>query len=366
MATVNYQCPACTGPLHFVGASGQLECDYCGSRYEPAEIEALYAAKEGKAAAAQQKEDARAEKEKAELSELGYFSEEELAGMKSYNCTSCGAELVCDENTAATSCPYCGNPVVMSAQVAGVLKPDLILPFKLSKEDAVAALKEFYKGKKLLPNAFSDKNHIEEIKGVYVPFWLHNGKIVGHARYDGTITRSWREGDDEVTEYTHYDVVREGEMDFARIPTDASSKMPDSHMDAIEPFDYSELKPFSTAYLPGFLADRYDVEESAARERAGERAAATAADALRAAVDGYSSLTREDYQYEFEPTETHYALLPVWVLSTRWKDQNFLFAMNGQTGKLVGDLPMDKGKYWKLFASIVLPVAAIALLAALL
>lgn len=173
----NYQCPACTGPLHFVGASGKLECEYCGASYEVAEIEALYAEKEEKAAAAQQAaEEANAGQnppsEDGDAWDTSGFSEDwgtEGDGMRAYSCPSCGAELICDENTAATSCPYCGNPTVVPGQFSGQLRPDFIIPFKLSKEDAVKALKDHYKGKILLPKSFTQENHVQEIQGVYVP-----------------------------------------------------------------------------------------------------------------------------------------------------------------------------------------------------
>lgn len=169
----NYQCPACTGPLHFVGESGKLECDYCGSAYEVSEIEALYQQKEEQAVKAH--EDAQDEEAKArdgwDTSGLNGDWGEDAAGMKVYNCPSCGAELICDESTAATSCPYCGNPNIVPGQFGGTLRPDFVLPFRLSKEDAVAALKKHYKGKIFLPGSFTAGNHIQEIKGVYVPFW---------------------------------------------------------------------------------------------------------------------------------------------------------------------------------------------------
>lgn len=145
----NYQCPSCTGPLHFVGASGKLECDYCGSTYDVAEIEALYAEKEEQAAAAQQsaEEKTAAEKKAAEeggweLPDLSADWGAEGDGMKAYSCPSCGAELICDASTAATSCPYCGNPTVVPGQFAGTLKPDFVIPFKLSREDAIRELKK--------------------------------------------------------------------------------------------------------------------------------------------------------------------------------------------------------------------------------
>ena len=180
----NYKCPACTGPLHFSGASGKLECDYCGSSYSVEEIEALYEKKDEQAAQAA----AEAEQKAAQQPDEGEWAQPEGAdwaepGMKSYSCPSCGAELICDETTAATSCPYCGNTTIVPGQLSGARKPDYIIPFKLSKEDAVAALKNHYKKKPLLPKVFSAQNHIEKIQGVYVPFWLFNGSADADIRY---------------------------------------------------------------------------------------------------------------------------------------------------------------------------------------
>ena len=266
----NYQCPACTGPLHFAGASGKLECEYCGASYEVAEIEAMYAEKEKQAAEAQQA----AEEQRSQQGAAGdgAWDTSGLQGdwgtdtdsMRAYSCPSCGAELICDETTAATSCPYCGNPTVVPGQFSGQLKPDYIIPFKLSKEDAVKALKAHYKGKFFLPKSFMAENHVQEIQGLYVPFWMFDGEAQGQTRYAATRSTTYRSGDYEVTETEHYDIYRSGSIGFEKVPVDASSKMPDDHMDSIEPFDYGELKPFSTAYLPGFLADKFDVtvEES--------------------------------------------------------------------------------------------------------
>ena len=341
----NYQCPACTGPLHFVGESGKLECDYCGSTYDVKEIEELYADKEAEAVAASKKAEGRSEDEKAwEYAAAGGDWGEDADKMRAYSCPSCGAQLICDETTAATSCPYCGNPTVVPGQFGGTLRPDYVLPFKLSKEDAIQKLKEHYKGKILLPKAFTAENHIEEIKGVYVPFWLFDGRADVEMTFHATNSRTYREGDYQVTDTEHFEIFRAGTVDFEKVPVDGSSKMPDDFMDSIEPYDYSALTEFSTAYLPGFLADKYDVDAKAASERADERCRNTAVDSTKNTVGGYDSVHVRSERVSMERGDVKYALMPVWMLSTKWKDQNYLFAMNGQTGKLVGDLPADKGK----------------------
>ena len=221
----NYQCPSCTGPLHYSGASGKLECDYYGSSYSVAEIEALYKEKEAKAAeafetadtAAQSGDDSSAWDTASMSSDWGA----DAAGMKTYSCPSCGAELICDANTAATACPYCGNPTVVPGQFAGALKPDYVLPFKLSREDAINALRRHYKNKPFLPRAFSAQNQIEKIQGVYVPFWMFDGEAEGHARYDATRSRVFRTGDWEVTKTDHFEICRDGSMPFEKVPVDA-------------------------------------------------------------------------------------------------------------------------------------------------
>ena len=208
MATqvTNYQCPACTGPLHYVGESGMLECDYCGSKYTAAEIEALYAEKE-KAAV------------EAKPSDSGWG--DEVENMRAYSCPSCGAELICDATTAATSCPYCGNPTVVPTQFSGTLKPDYIIPFKLGKDAAIDALKRHYKKKPLLPRAFSEQNHLEEVQGVYVPFWLYDGEGDVDAEFEATSSSSYQEGKFLVTETRHFHVERSGSVSFERVPVDA-------------------------------------------------------------------------------------------------------------------------------------------------
>ena len=229
----NYKCPACTGPLRFDSATGKLQCDFCGSSYEVAEIEKLYAEKDAQAAGAfrQAEEQTAADGEWTAASGSDWGADAEK--LRVYSCPSCGAELICDETTSATSCPYCGNNTIVPGQFSGALKPDYVLPFKLDKAAAVAALKKHYGGKKLLPKAFSNENHIEEVKGVYVPFWLYDGSAEVDVRCHGTKVSGYSTARENVTVTNHYDVRRAGTVRFERVPVDASSKMPDDHMDAL-------------------------------------------------------------------------------------------------------------------------------------
>ena len=354
MDVTNYQCPACTGPLRFEGNSGQVKCDHCENTYDVSTIETIYADKE---------KDAQGETATEwKTDEVGSkWSTTETDGLRAYSCPSCGAEIICDETTAATSCLYCGNPTVVPGQLGGMLKPDYVIPFKLEKEAAKTKLLQYYKKKKFLPKSFTEGNHIEEIKGVYAPFWLFDGDADADVRYRATRVHSRTSGEYRITTTEHYRVMRQGDIVFKKVPVDGSTKMPDAHMDAIEPYDYNDIKEFSTAYLPGFFADKYDQDAAECAPRVDERLRNSAAQALASTVTGYSSVIPEHTDIRLKHGEIKYALLPVWMLHTKWNGKDFLFAMNGQTGKMIGDLPIDKMKYFLWLIGIFLPLTAICL-----
>lgn len=334
-----YQCPNCGGPLHFDAKAQKLKCDSCGSQFTTAEIDELLTPSHS--------EDLTAS------FEIPVFDESEKKLLQEFSCPACGAQLITDITTGATACPYCGNPTVVPSQFKDCYRPDYIIPFRLEKKDAVSQLHEFYRKMPYLPDAFTDENHIEEIKGVYVPFWLYDSTAHGHLRAHCTRTHSHVEGDYNVTVTTHYMVVRDGELRFEHVPADASSHMPDDLMDSIEPYDLSGLVPFEMGYLPGYMADRYDVSHEDDENRVNTRMKNTVLSQLRETIVGYTGVMPEDEHVDIIPGNVHYALLPVWLLSTKYKDKNYLFAMNGQTGKMIGDtLPKDGMKMMKQFFMI--------------
>ena len=365
----NYKCPACTGPLHFAAGSGKLECEYCGSSYEAAEIEAMYAAKEQQAAAAmaaerqkkaqQAAQQAQQPESRWDTSELGGEWGQDANGMRLYTCPSCGAELVCEQTTAATACPYCGNPTVVPGQFSGALKPDFVIPFKLDKQQALDILKKHYRGKFFMPNEFKKKNTVDKIQGIYVPFWLFDAEAEGIVSFAAEKSSVTRRGDEEVTTTHHFNVLRGGSLKFEKVPVDASTKMPDDYMDSIEPYDYTGLKPFSTAYLPGFLADKYDVSVEDGMPRAELRCRKSLEEALQASVTGYTCVSPITRNIVLHKGKVHYALLPVWLLNVNWKEKTYLFAINGQSGKIAGAVPAVFSKAVGLFFGLAASLSVI-------
>ncbi len=334
-----YKCPCCGGAIAFDSTLQKMKCPFCDTEFE---MESL------------QSYDEQLNSEKADdfswdtntgTSWMGGETE----GMRVYVCNSCGGEIVGDENMAATSCPFCNNPVVVMGNFKGILKPNIVIPFKLDKEAAKEALGKHVQGKRLVPKVFKDKKHIDEIKGIYVPFWLFDAEADADIRYRGTKVRSWSDSRYDYTETSYYSIRRIGSLNFRAVPVDGSSKMPDDLMESIEPYDLSEAVDFQTAYLAGYLADKYDVDAKQSIERANARIKTSTEQVVASSVKGYASVTPESSSIRLYNGKAKYALYPVWLLNTKWEDKTYTFAMNGQTGKFVGDLPLDKKAKTKWF-----------------
>lgn len=327
-----YKCPCCGGAIAFDSTLQKMKCPYCETEFDMETLKSYDADLQGDVA----------DDMSWEATAGSEWQSGEADGLRSYVCRSCGGEIVADESTAATACPFCGNPIVMMGQFSGMLKPDIVIPFKLDKKAAKAKLTAHLTGKRLLPKIFKDQNHIDEIKGVYVPFWLFDTDAAADVRYRATKVRTYSDSSYNYTETQHFSVIRGGSIGFCGVPVDGSTKMPDDLMESIEPFDLNDAVSFQTAYLAGYLADRYDVDAEASIERANERVKRSTEEAFVSTVRGYTSVKAENSSIHLHGGKAKYALYPVWLLSTTWNGKKFTFAMNGQTGKLVGDLPLDR------------------------
>ena len=345
-----YKCPCCGGAIAFDSTLQKMKCPFCGTEFEMDALKSYDAELQGE----------QADNMEWETSAGSEWQESEIEGLRSYVCKSCGGEIVGDANTAATSCPFCGNPVVMMNQFAGLLKPDIVIPFKLDKKAAKAGLMKHLNGKKLLPKIFKDQNHIDEVKGVYVTFWLFDTDVDAQVRYRATKVRTWSDEDYRYTETSYYMIHRGGSVGFEHVPVDGSSKMPDDLMESVEPYDYSDALDFQTAYLAGYFADKYDVTAEESIDRANQRVRRSTEDAFASTVQGYATVNAESSSVQFHGGKAKYALYPVWLLNTTWNGEKYTFAMNGQTGKFVGNLPLDKSAATKWTVGLAAALSAAA------
>ena len=338
---LDYKCPCCGGAIEFNTTAQKMKCPYCDTEFE---MEALREYDQVL------QDDAPDEMNWETNAGCEWQGEDE--NFVTYICQSCAGEIICDKTTAATSCPYCGNPVVMAGNLSGTLKPDYIIPFKFDKNAAKNGYFNHIKGKKLLPKIFKDANHIDEIKGMYVPVWLFDAGADANIRYRATRVRHWSDSNYNYTETKYYAILRGGNIAFERVPVDGSEKMDDALMESIEPYNFNEAVDFQTAYMAGYLADKYDVTAEESIGRANQRIKTSTEQAFRSTVQGYTTVMAENSNIRLNNGKAKYALYPVWILNTTYECKKYTFAMNGQTGKFVGDLPCDMGLFRKYLFTI--------------
>lgn len=343
MSVREIKCPNCGGYMQFSPKDGKIKCDFCDSVFEAETLEQY----------AQITEEQHKDRFKWD------FSENNSDEATVYTCPACGGEIITDDDKAASRCPYCDSPVVMTSRVSGVYRPEFIIPFSVTKEQAMQAYKDFCRKQPLLPKMFKQQARVEKITGIYAPFWIFDCDCNASAQYKTTKTRMWSDSNYNYTETSHFLVYRRGDLRFRAIPVDGSSKLENEYSESIEPYDISKAVPFNSAYLMGFIADKYDQSADFAAKRANERIKNSADYALRNTVIGYSSIVSENFGVDLYNAKSHYAMLPVWLLTTRYKDRVYSFAMNGQTGKFVGTLPPSIPKALGIFAAVTTGLTAV-------
>jgi len=332
-----FKCPNCGKKVELDGSAQSLKCPHCDAEFETTAL-ADYL----KEVESQAKDHFDWKTGSVEIWEEG-----NLGDLVTGACSSCGAELVGDKNTIAMVCPCCGNTQIVQKRVDGMLKPEYCIPFKLEKKSAIEALKQFCEGKRLLPDFFKKENHIESIQGMYTPFWLFEAKAQARVRYKAGKVNSYSDESYDYTKTDYYSVIRDGSLNFEKLPVNGSGKINDSYMDAIEPFDYAQITNFQSEYLSGYPAKNYDVDVETSKKRGNEKIKNSAEREFVSSITGYSTVDVESSAVNIEDGKVSYALLPVWILNTKYNDENYQFIMNAQTGKFVGKLPVDKGKALK-------------------
>jgi len=281
--------------------------------------------------------------------EQGMFSKDEV---QEYQCTSCGAVIAAEPETMATVCSFCNSAVVLGDRVSGKLTPALVIPFSINKEKAMKAFRKWCKNGLLTPSGFMTADRVKGISGMYIPFWLyelHNKvEVSGHA----TRVSSYTKGDYEYTETQHFNIYRKLNLNYVRVPIDSSEKMNDKLMDRLEPFSYDKLKSFKTPYLAGFAADKYSYTDTELLPRAKDKIREYIESSIRSATAGYTTVQYTDKQIDTNVKNADYCLLPIWVVHYDYNKSDYLFAMNGQTGKVVGKPPISMLKVTAWFAGI--------------
>lgn len=350
MAVVTYKCPNCDGGLVFDPESQRFQCEYCLSSFTEEELQGGDSEIEKEAEQEVQQDEG--------LGEEGH--------MAIYKCPSCGAEVVADETTAATFCYYCHNPVVLSKRLSGEFKPDKIIPFVIDKKEATNRFLEWVGKKKFVPKAFFSKKQIEKITGIYFPYWIVDCDADARMSADGTKIRVWRSGDTEYTETQNFQVEREGKISFDGITKQALRKETEAWVENVRPFQLNEMKDFHEAYLLGFQAESRNVERREVEQEVLNEVEQNAKAMIKGSAAGYQSLRTTSLRADVKGVTWRYTLFPVWILTYRNKgDKVYYYAMNGQTGKISGQLPINQKKLWTMSACITVGAALAMMIGAL-
>ncbi len=326
--TLNYKCPFCGGDVIFDSSTQKMRCSYCKNVFD---IDKLTSEN-------LESEDTSSDK----ASGANSWNDDDKSVLCTYICSSCGGEIIAGKDAITSSCPFCGSHVTITDNLSGDYKPDLIIPFKLGKEDAKSRLRLHMKGKHLLSKAFTSNHHIDKITAVYTPFWLFDTTANASINYDAVNTTTWSDDEYDYVKKDYYNIYTRGKLSFEHMAACATSKIPLSFMESIEPFDFSTAVPFKTPYLTGYLAERYNIDTGTCLSREMKRIKNSTTSAIGSTITDYMNVYVNNADIKLANCTAYYALYPVWLLSTSYKGKKYLFAMNGQSGKLVGDLPASK------------------------
>lgn len=351
---IQYKCPNCGNDMAFDAEQGTLSCDSCGNsmRIEDMPKPDL---QEGEEPIEDFEEFTPNEEYSTTFDDVG-------AGAAQYQCQNCGAVLITNQDTSATICSFCGAPVMLGDRLSGVLAPSKVVPFSITKQQAEEAFKKWRGKGLLLPEDFKKGNRIKGITGMYVPFWLYDLNGRGEAHATCTKVRHYTRGNYRYTETSYYDVYRKVDLNYNKIPADASAKMDDKMMDMLEPFDYNSLKDFNIPYLAGYMAEKYNYTDKDMFPRLRQRTEGYVTDYIRNSIIGYTTTTFTHRWIDVKQRHSDYTLMPVWMFCYDYKNGEHNFYMNGQTGKIVGKPPISTGKaamWFGIFAAGIFAVLKI-------
>lgn len=358
MAIVNYKCPNCAAPLKFNPDKQMFSCEYCMSEFTEQKIQEIYAERESKVNKQEQAEQQAQQAQNAQKSENAQSNAEQKQEEEAvvYNCPSCGAVVMTTASTAATTCFYCQNPVVLGGRLSGNFKPDRVIPFALSKEKAVEKFLGMCKKKKFLPKDFASEKQIEKMSGVYFPYWYIDEQKQANMTAKGNKIRTWRVGNKRYTETSVYQLERSGDLIIKNVFERALKSQDRDMLQCVHPFDLTQSKPFAMSYLSGFQAEKRDIERAEINDAVQQQMHEYGKQLLKNTMSEYSGVVVQHYDDTTELESWNYTLLPVWIVTYKYKDKIFPFAINGQTGKTFGKLPTSKGKLAILAAIITLAV----------
>ena len=341
MATMSYKCPNCDGPLKFDPDKQLFTCEYCLGEFPPAQVQQMNRQKE-QHETYDEREMKHSEQVRQEAKAQGIDDSDEYP--VSYTCPSCGAEVVTTSTTAATTCFYCYNPIVLGSRLSGEFNPDRVVPFELSKEKAVDRFLAMCGKRWFLPKGFTGKSQVEKLNGVYFPYWFADEQKSAVLTATGKKIRTWRSGNKEYTETRIFHVVRGGDVIINNVFERALKNESRDMLQSVHPYDMKKAQPFAMSYLSGFQAEKRDLDKKDVEPVIEQKMHQYAEQALKNTMEGYDVIETDSFNERTDLSAYTYNLLPVWMMTYKYNGEIIPFAINGQTGKAYGQLPVAAGK----------------------
>lgn len=309
-----YKCLSCGASLKFDPNSQKFKCEYCDSVFEV-----------------------------SELKNEEVFSEQ----VNVYNCKSCGAEVITEEDTTASFCFYCHNPVIITSRLRGDFKPDFVLPFQIDKRTAIERFKTWASRNKFIPASFLSASSMEKITGMYLPYWSVKAESKCHLKGKGENRKVWRTGDKEHTKVDTHSFNKQFDQDIKGIYLIAYETIREKLIGSVYPYNLEELKPFSPSYLSGFFAHKYQKTKDDLKESLDSYVSKTAIQGANNAIGNLSNIEYDINDIEINIKDYYYILLPIWILTFNYYNKTYVYAINAQTNKAFGELPLDKRRLRK-------------------
>ena len=337
-------CGNCGGQLVFDPTKQKLVCEHCGGEFSPEDRD--LASKESYS-------DQKAES----MNEIYGTHSEEYMDCYVYTCNSCGGEIIINGSEASTKCIYCGNSAVVFSRISKQKSPKYILPFKITKEEAVDSVRKSFKKGVFIPGAVKNFKP-ENVRGIYIPYWIVT------CEHKGNVIVSGKSLTAKKAQSSYYG--RTGVMKLSGVPLDASKLLTDESSERLEPYDLKELVPFDEAYLLGFYSNVSDITygdlRSAAEKRARDYFNEAAIESVLTARS--KKIFKEDHVTSIDYSTMTYAMLPAWFITYDYNGRHNTILVNGQTGKIVCGVPWQKGLYFTLLAisGVILSAASFAVL----
>lgn len=330
-------CAGCGANMRFDPELQLLKCDYCGTTADPKNLNADIVSPESRV-------------------RLGNNS---IYDAKVYTCPQCGAELISDDDTAATFCSYCGASVIFDERTITMKAPSYVIPFMKTKKQCEDLYIKYVKGSIFAPKSLRNTERVERFRGIYMPYWVYDMGMEDAVHTNGQ--KSHRSGDYIITD--NYSLVTEVRSHSNGVSFDASAAFADELSQAIAPFDFKQAQGFSAGYLSGYYVDTADVEAKVYDAEAREAVAATIATKMTAdrTYANYSAKPSLDIiANKLQVQKADMAYFPVWFLSSNNKGYVSYAVVNGQTGKVCADIPIDYKKY--ILGSIIIALPIMILL----